>query len=222
MKKPRKVYGVGINDADYAVRPRGPDGKEVWCPYYRTWLDMLTRAYSHPFLARYPAYSGVTVCEEWHSFMAFRAWMETQDWEGKQLDKDIIAPGNKVYSPDTCVFVSGELNKLLTDHAAARGEWPIGVSWHKGHNKLRAFIKEGGKNRHLGYFTCPHEAHIAWRKAKVRIVRDAAREQDDPRVYAGLLRHAARIESGDYEEIAAYTNTPRTVVVGVRGCPLSA
>lgn len=63
---------------------------------------------------------------------------------------------------------------------------------------------------------------MAWRKAKVRIVRDAAREQDDPRVYAGLLRHAARIESGDYEEIAAYTNTPRTVVVGVRGCPPSA
>jgi hypothetical protein len=183
---------------------------------------MLTRAYSHPFLARYPAYSGVTVCEEWHSFMAFRAWMETQDWEGKQLDKDIIVPGNKVYSPDTCVFVSSALNNLLTDRAAARGEWPIGVSWHKHRKKLNAYIQEGGKKRHLGSFTCPHEAHMAWRKAKVRIVRDVAREQDDPRVYAGLLRHAARIESGDYEEIAAYTNTPRTVVVGVRGCPPSA
>ena len=222
MKKPRKVYGVCINDADYTVRPRGPDGKSVWCPYYRAWFDMLTRAYCPIYHARQPTYIGVTVCEEWHSFMAFRAWMETQDWEGKQLDKDIIVPGNKVYSPDTCVFVSSALNNLLTDRAAARGEWPIGVSWHKHSKKFCTHIKDGGKRRHLGYFTCPHEAHMAWRKAKVRIVREAAREQDDPRVYAGLLRHAARIESGDYEEIAAYTNTPRTVVVGVRGCPPSA
>ena len=222
MKKPRKVYGVGINDADYAVRPRGPDGKQLWCPYYRAWSGMLKRAYCPKFHARQPTYIGVTVCEEWHSFMAFRAWMETQDWEGKQLDKDIIAPGNKVYSPDTCVFVSPNLNTLLLDSAATRGEWPIGASLHKRDKKFYAYIKEGGKQRHLGSFTCPHEAHMAWRKAKARIVLVAAREQDDPRVYAGLLRHAARIESGDYEEIAAYTNTPRTVVVGVRGCPPSA
>jgi len=195
MKKPRKVHGVGINDADYAVRPRGPDGKQLWCPYYRAWSGMLKRAYCPKFHARQPTYIGVTVCEEWHSFMAFRAWMETQDWEGKQLDKDIIAPGNKVYSPDTCVFVSPNLNTLLTDRAAARGEWPIGVCFDKAKKKFCAYIKEGGKQRNLGRFTCPHEAHMAWRKAKVRIVRDAAREQDDLRVYDGLLRHAARIES---------------------------
>lgn len=203
MKKPRKVYGVGINDANYAVSPKGADGKQVWCPYYRAWKRMLERAYCPKCHARYPTYTGVTVCKEWHSFMAFRAWMETQDWEGKHLDKDIIAPGNKVYSPDTCVFVPQALNLLLTDRAGGRGEWPIGVSWNKASNKFCGYIKEGGEKRHLGYFTCPHEAHMAWSKAKVRLIRDAAREQDDPRVYAGLMRHAARIESGEFLEDAA-------------------
>lgn len=203
MKKPRKVYGVGINDANYAVNRRGPDGKRLRCPYYETWAKMLERAYCPKHHARRPTYIGVTVCEEWHSFMAFRAWMMTQDWEGKHLDKDIITPGNKVYSPDTCVFVSQALNNLLLDCAAIRGEWPIGVSWNKRDKRYDSKIRIAGRKKHLGLFTCQHEAHMAWRKAKVRIVRDAAREQDDPRIYAGLMRHAARIESGKITEDAA-------------------
>jgi len=195
-KKPKKVFGVGINDANYAVSPIGPDGKRLLSPYYDAWNGMLKRAYCLKFHARFPTYTGVTVCEEWHSFMAFRAWMETQDWQGKQLDKDIIVPGNKVYSPDTCVFVPPAINTLLLDGGAARGEWPIGVYWHKRGKKFCAQIKIAGRLKYLGLFTCPHEAHMAWRKAKVRLVRDAAREQDDQRVYAGLMRRAAMIERG--------------------------
>jgi len=203
MKKPRKVFGAGINDADYVVSPTGPDGKQVLCPYYNTWKGTIERAYSPKHHDRRPTYIGVTVCEEWHSFMTFRAWMMTQDWQGKQLDKDIIAPGNKVYSPDTCVFVSPALNTLLLDCGAARGEYPIGVYWNKQTRKFRARVSTAGRDKHLGYFTCPHEAHMAWRKAKVRLIREAAREQDDPRVYAGLMRHAARIERGELTENAA-------------------
>jgi hypothetical protein len=203
MKKPRKVHGVGINDSNYAISSRDADGKLLLCPYYDAWKHMLERAYCPKLHARYPTYTGVTVCEEWHSFMAFRAWMEAQDWEGKHLDKDIIVPGNKVYSPDTCVFVPPALNALLTDRAAARGECPIGVSWSKSRKKFSAHITIDGRRKHLGRFTCPHEAHMTWRKAKVRLIRDAAREQDDPRVYAGLMRHAARIERGELTENAA-------------------
>ncbi len=196
QRKMKLVCGVGVNDADYVVRPKGPDGKGRICAYYDVWRSMLTRAYCQKLQARQPTYIGVTVCEEWHSFMAFRAWMEAQDWEGKQLDKDIIVPGNKVYSPATCAFVSREINMLLNDRAASRGEWPIGVYWHGASNKFRAQIKEDGEKRHLGSFDIPEAAHLAWRKAKVRIVRHAARECDDPRVSTGLLRHSYRIEAG--------------------------
>jgi hypothetical protein len=195
-KKPKLVYGIGINDADYAVHPRDADGKRRVCLYYQVWSDMLERAYSPKYHARHPTYIGVTVCEEWHSFMAFRAWMMTQDWEGKQLDKDIIVPGNKVYSPATCVFVSSQINTLLLDSAAQRGKWPIGVDWLKSKGRFRAKIRENGRQRVLGTFTTPEAAHLAWRKAKARVVRTAARECDDPRVSAGLLRHSYRIEAG--------------------------
>ena len=197
MKKPRKVFGVGTNDAAYTVRPIGPDGKRAQCPYHRVWEKMLERAYCPAYHARNPTYIGVTVCEEWHSFMSFRAWMETQDWQGKQLDKDIIAPGNKVYSPDTCVFVPPAINTLLIDSAASRGEWPIGVSWQAASKKFQARISIAGRDKHLGYFTCPHEAHMTWRKAKVRIVRETAYEQADIRLKRGLLLHAALIERGE-------------------------
>jgi len=195
-RKPKLVYGVGVNDADYAVYQRGADGKWLRCAYYRAWKAMLERAYSAKYHANQPTYIGVTVCEEWHSFMAFRAWMETQDWEGKQLDKDVVVPGNKVYSPATCAFVSRQINSLLGDCAAARGNWPLGVCWDSRQKKFRAQIAENGKNRNIGYFTTPEAAHRAWRKEKVRIVRHAARECDDPRVSAGLLRHSYRIEAG--------------------------
>ena len=192
----RLVEGFGVNDADYMVKPVGPDGKRLECPFYNTWFRMLHRAYSPKFHARQPTYIGVTVCEEWRSFMAFRAWMMEQDWEGKQLDKDILVPGNKVYSPQTCAFVTQEVNSLLNDHASKRGDWPIGVFWDKRKSRFQSRIRENGKKRHLGCFNSPHEAHLAWREEKVRLVREAAEECDDPRVAAGLLRHSAVIESG--------------------------
>lgn len=194
---PKKlVFGFGVNDADYMVKPFGPDGKRIRCPFYQTWISMLERAYSSKCHAKHPTYIGVTVCEEWRSFMSFRAWMMEQDWEGKHLDKDILVPGNKVYSPKTCAFVTREVNNLLTDHAASRGDWPIGVSWHRQRNKFQSRINENKKRRSLGLFHSPHEAHLAWREEKVRLVRKAAEECDDPRVAAGLLRHSVVIESG--------------------------
>jgi hypothetical protein len=70
------------------------------------------------------------------------------------------------------------------------------VFWLKSKGRFRAHIKEDGKKRNLGNFVTPEAAHRAWRKEKVRIVRAAARECDDPRVSAGLLRHSYRIEAG--------------------------
>jgi hypothetical protein len=43
------------------------------------------------------------------------------------LDKDILYKGNKIYSPDTCVFVPQEINALFVKNDANRGDLPIGV-----------------------------------------------------------------------------------------------
>ena len=189
----RKVHGVGFNDADYAVTPLGTDGKRVLCPFYLRWKSMLQRCRDPKWHAKNLTYLGTTVCEEWHSFMAFRSWMMEQDWEGKQLDKDIRQPGNKHYSPQTCLFVTPEINRLLNDHAALRGDLPIGVC--RDRKTYQAVVHENGKRKYLGNFHTPEQAHLAWRKAKVAIIRRAART-GDLYLYAGLMQHAKLIEQG--------------------------
>ncbi len=194
--KTKLVSGVGINDADYAVQVIGKDGKKEYCPFYKTWKSMLLRVYSPKCHALRPTYIGTTVCKEWLTFSTFRAWMEARDWEGKCLDKDIITPGNKHYSPDNCEFISPGLNALLTDPAAARGEYPRGVYFDKRRSQFNADLKIAGRKKRLGSFDTPGEAASVYNEAKSRHVRGVAFKQTNPRICNGLLKHAALIEAG--------------------------
>ena len=117
----KKVYGKGINNASY-LTGTVQGGRRRKCPYYTKWSSMLQPCYDDKFKEMSPTYIGATVCEEWLTFSNFKAWMEKQEWEGLELDKDIIKPGNKQYSPDACCLVPQSLNALLTDHRAARGD----------------------------------------------------------------------------------------------------
>ena len=190
----KPVYGVGINDAGHTPLVRTAEGKRYKCPYYVTWAGMLKRCYSPRYQERYPTYAGCSVAPEWHSFMTFRAWMAAQDWSGKALDKDVLVPGNKSYSPDTCAFIDQATNKLLTDSKAARGACPLGVSVKGG--RYRASCKVNGSGVYLGVYDTPELAHAAYRACKSRVVWEAANLQTDPRVKAALLRYSAGLAGG--------------------------
>lgn len=178
----RLVLGVGINDWPTPVTFEVGGQRKV-CPYYSRWKAMLARCYSRSVQERQPTYAGCSVVPEWHLFSNFRGWMETQDWEGNSLDKDILFPGNKVYGPSTCVFVTSETNQFFGDSAANRGEFPIGVSTFSRDGKYRAEC--GGV--WLGLFESPDEAHAAWQKEKERQARQLANKQKDPRVAGAIL-----------------------------------
>lgn len=189
------IHGVGINDADYQVTTR--KGRTIlWtCPFYQKWVSMMMRSYSETYKAKNPAYYGTTVCEEWHRFSTFRAWMVTQDWEGNELDKDILSPGNKEYHPDRCVFVTRSVNVFLTDSRARRGEYPIGVHWDKSSGYFLARIHDLGKGRkYLGRSDCPHEAHKMWLAEKLKLAKELAKEQNDPRVAEALIERYTNYE----------------------------
>lgn len=156
----RLVYGVGINDAPYTVK-----GEGFHCPFHRKWSDMMTRAYSDAYHLRRPTYKDVEVCEEWQSFIGFKSWMEDQDWEGKELDKDLRVVGNKIYSPETCMFVSSRVNSILESCRATRGEYPIGVD--KLRDVYRSRVTGAG---YLGVFETEKEAHAAWQLAKIKVI----------------------------------------------------
>ena len=195
---PKLVQGVGTNDADYAVVEFESTGyvngkqkrKLIWfCPFYRTWKNMLDRCYSVKYQNKQPTYIGCTVSKEWLTFSNFRSWMMTQDWQDKQLDKDMLFEGNKVYSKETCVFVSGMVNNFTTDRGNDRGEFLIGVCWDKEKEKFvskcrNPFTK---KQEYLGLFTSEQEAHQAWLKRKLELAHLLAAEQTDERVAKALI-----------------------------------
>lgn len=194
MKPKKLVQGVGTNDADYTVAKFETNGKrkqkQVWvCPFYRAWRDMLRRCYSEKLQESRPTYKGCTVSAEWLTFSNFKIWMETQNFEGMELDKDLLFEGNKVYSADTCVFVTQMVNKFATDCGAARGEWLIGVCWSKKSGKFQAHCSNPftKKLEHLGRFTCEQEAHETWLKRKLELAHELAAIQSDPRVAKALV-----------------------------------
>lgn len=96
------------------------------------WRGMLRRCYEKGTGSK--GYEDCTVCERWHCFQSFcedikllpgyEEWSQDKKGIGGrslyQLDKDLAFPGNKVYCPDFCQFVTaqenveGALSKVFT------------------------------------------------------------------------------------------------------------
>ena len=156
---------------------------------YNTWVDMLRRCYEPYYLNRYPSYIDCYVCEEWHNFQNFAKWYEENIYncnnERMHLDKDILIKGNKIYSPETCIFVPERINMLFTKRQKCRGKYPIGVCYMKRNNKLQSachIIKNKKKTcKFLGYFPLnkPFQAFYAYKIFKESYIKQVADEYKD-------------------------------------------
>lgn len=182
------VYGVGLNDADYNVNP-SINGKRVSCPYYSVWSGILERCYSEKMHEKNKTYKDCTVQSDWLVFSNFKIWMESQDWIGKEIDKDLLIKGNKHYSEHTCVFISSTINSFLTNCAASRGSYPIGVSWSKSKGKFVARCRNPilKKCESLGSFKSESEAAQAWLTRKRQLANILADQQSN-KIVADALR----------------------------------
>ena len=191
------VYGVGSNDAEYAMSNRQATTctlsgrvtyKILWiCPFYSRWKDMLRRCYSDKFQMVQPTYIGCSVCEEWLTFSNFKSWMERQDWEDKELDKDLLFTGNKIYSPGTCVFISRKVNAFIREKV--NGDTLTGVAFDKRTNNYKAQCNSviTGKVEYLGKHATELEAHKIWKAFKFDQAVVLASKQTDERVAKALI-----------------------------------
>ena len=136
---------------------------------------MLSRCYNKEYHKNKPTYINCEVCKEWHCFEIFEKWYKdniyTIDEESIQLDKDIMVKGNKIYSPDTCIFVPQKINLIF---CAQKSELPLGVHHHKGTSKFIAEIEIDNKQYHLGSFNTLEEAERAYNMAWKKVVRQRA------------------------------------------------
>ena len=147
---------------------------------YVTWSLMLRRCYEEKTLETRPTYINCSVCEQWHNFQNFAQWYETNYYnvydEAMVLDKDILIKGNKIYSPETCVFVPNRINILFTNRRLHRGNLPVGCSMHDGKIEVRCCTDKGRK--FLGYFKLDQvkEAFETYKEFKEKYIKEVAEE----------------------------------------------
>ena len=156
---------------------------------YDCWNDMLSRCYSPRVHASQPRYIGCTVSADWLVFSRFKRWFDSRYQEGYELDKDLLIPGNRVYSPETCVLIPTFLNLFTTGRPTRGAKLPQGVN-KRSENSYRARI--GGKKTFevIGNFRTAEEAHLAWFNRKIELAYEykALCDSIDPRLFEGVLR----------------------------------
>ena len=194
------LYGVGIFGEE-VVRVDGKLIKE-----YMLWSSMLQRCYSNIYQQKRPTYKGCEVSNSFKTYSYFKDWCGKQvgfnrlDDEGKYfaLDKDILIKGNKVYSEDTCCFVPAEINSVFIKCDRSRGEYPLGVNYHKATRKFVAQISYRKIKTHLGLYDTAEDAFKAYKKSKEKLIKSLADKYMDvldPRVYKAMVEY--EVEIGD-------------------------
>ncbi|MFV7520721.1 hypothetical protein ACNPN6_06715 [Enterobacter quasiroggenkampii] len=160
MTGKKKVYGVGINDV--------PGSSETTC--YIKWSSTLKRCYDTKWIQKYrPTYVNATVCDEWLTYSNYKAFYDANYFEGAVLDKDILFPGNKHYSPHTCVFVPEFINLIVVCNPPKGGKL---FGTRKVENGYKAVITITGQSVTLkddngnDTFATEYEAHRHWQSFK--------------------------------------------------------
>ncbi len=212
--KRKPVYGWGINDLPYTVKPceKDENGKRVDpCPYYDRWIHVLKRTLSDKTKAKHTSYVDASVCDIWQKASVFRSWMESQVWEepGRkeklQLDKDILIPCNKVYSPETCAFVPRELNCVLIIIDNELGvPGVVKRTNNYGTDRYIATISTRNVKSDLGSHKTLEAAHAAWQLAKIERLEFELNEYRNLVCYrsdvdAAILKRISKLRQ-DYEE----------------------
>jgi hypothetical protein len=175
----RMIYGAGIDDFDGTTKKKG-------CPFHRRWRNLIARVYS----GSEADYEDCEVCCDWLTFSKFRDWMASQDWDGKELDKDILHLGNLLYSPERCAFVDPRLNRLFRRYPNNKSGLPRGVSKQA---RFVALEIVDGKRVEIGRFDDPISAHFAWVTARMNTLIEIASTQSDP-IRSAIINRANRLQ----------------------------
>lgn len=165
-----KIYGIGINDSTIPVTKK-LNGVVIWsCPAYKKWRSILRKCYSDTYKSKRPYQKNITMCQEWLSFSNFRSWMMSQDYENKEIDKDLFGGNSKHYSPQTCTFLHPLINNFLSGKRGDKDGNFIGV-FEDNRGKFTRYIAQCNnpfthKLEHLGVYNDGSTAYKAWKKRK--------------------------------------------------------
>ena len=166
----RRVFGAGyLGEGEYKSSENGKNTR-----VYSTWKNMIRRCYDEKKRYEYPTYINCEVSKEWHNFQNFAKWYEDNYYEiGNEkmhLDKDILVKHNKIYSPETCIFVPQKINSLFTKNDKLRGESCIGTTPVNGKYVVLCYMinPETGKSKqeYLGRYDTQEKAFEVYKYHK--------------------------------------------------------
>nr|DAE62902.1 MAG TPA: hypothetical protein [Caudoviricetes sp.] len=197
----KRVFGVGyFGEGKYKIKE---NGKTTKC--YNTWHNMVQRCYDEKEHKRHPTYKDCTVYKEWHNFQNFAKWYEDNYYEVEgermELDKDILVKHNKIYSPETCIFVPHRINSLFVKSDKSRGKSPVGTNLCK-NGKYRVYCSllnlktSKGEWKHLGYYETQEKAFEVYKYYKEKNIKDVAnyyKNKIPNKLYQGLYLYEVEI-----------------------------
>lgn len=187
------VFGVGyLGEGKYLTRKN----KNKMTQEYVSWTGILSRCYYNQ--EKYPAYYGIcTVCDEWLEYQKFAKWFDENKYECEErlhVDKDILNPGCKEYSPVNCILVPQRINALFISHNPKSDGLPHGIT-HGASGRYKASY--GGKS--LGVFNTYDEACKQYIIAKSINIKKTAMEYKSKNfipdiVYDAMMSYEVKIE----------------------------
>ena len=193
----RRTFDVGyLGEGKYNTKE---NGKKTKC--YKIWVNMLRRCYDEKYHERQSTYIGCKVSERFLNFQNFGEWDNDNyyeiEGERMELDKDILVKHNKIYSPETCIYVPQRINKLFTKSNKTRGDLPIGVSSCKnGKYRVNCCLLnlETGKSEsiYLGLYDIPEQAFEVYKYYKeknIKQVADYYKNKIPQKLYNAMYRY---------------------------------
>lgn len=165
--------------------------RRLWNSINARTIGRVPRTYKHSNNLFESREAFVEWCKNQENFM-------TKDEKGRYwaIDKDIIMPFNKQYSPERCCFVPPEINMLF--RSTEQSSLMRGVIKNTScRSRFSAKISIRGKSHLVGIFDTEFEAHQAWQEATISKLRNVVTENKfnlGQRILDGILAYAMLIQ----------------------------
>ena len=92
-------------------------------------------------------------------------------------------------------FCTARDKLVFTDRGNARGDYPVGVCFHKRAGKFVAQCTVNGKLQHLGYFNTPEEAFAVYKPFKENLCKHLAlkwQSEIDTRLFKAMMNWSVK------------------------------
>jgi len=212
---------VWVNDGEYLDLVReiktvdDLGRKQEYVPYitlksntaYSIWNGIYNRYYKADGRTYGRCYDEATMCDSWlNNRDSFVEWYMNNyyecDYESMDIDKDLLVPGNKHYSPETCCILPQTLNVMLSNckkHRSRKGinynmDLPLGVRYDDRVQVYYGQIRPFGHDESvkLSYWEMPEQAFEEYKRFKQAdiIIMAAKYKSKIPRhVYESLIKY---------------------------------